>query len=186
MEPAVEINTLSETGDLLAAAAGGDQVAWDSLVDRFARLVWSVARSFRLSDADAADVSQTTWLRLVEHLGSIHDPDRLAGWLATTARRESIRVLQSARREVPFLDEPEESGNAELDPAFQVLAEDEGTELWKAFATLPDRCRALLRVVAVAPLGSYSEIATALGMPVGSIGPTRARCLDQLRAKLTP
>jgi RNA polymerase sigma factor (sigma-70 family) len=184
VEPAVKTNELSGTGELVAAAAGGDQGAWDCLVERYGRVVWAVARSHRLSDADAADVSQTTWLRLVEHIDRIHEPERLGGWLATTAQRESLRLLRYSRREVPFLDEAEEPGSPDLDPEAQAVARDEGAELRAAYATLSERCQALLRVVAVTPLGSYAEISAALGIPVGSIGPTRSRCLDQLRAKL--
>jgi RNA polymerase sigma factor (sigma-70 family) len=181
----ISVDTDTSTQALLTAAAAGDQNAWDQLVDRFSRLVWSVARGFRLSDADAADVCQTTWLRLVEHLQSFNDPDRLAGWLATTARRESISVLRKRDREVPVFDGPdEEDGDAEQDPERQMVARDEYRELWDAFAALSERCRSLLRVLAVSPLEYYAQIADALRMPVGSIGPTRARCLDRLRARL--
>lgn len=179
------VDTDTSTQELLAAAACGDQTAWDRLVDRFERLVWSIARGFRLSDADAADVCQTTWLRLVEHLQSINDPDRLAGWLATTARREAISVLRRRDREVPIFDGPdEEDGDEDQDPERQAIAQDEYRELWNAFAALSERCQCLLRVLAVSPLKSYAQIAEALKMPVGSIGPTRARCLGQLRARL--
>lgn len=175
----------ASTRDLVAAAAGGDQKAWDGLVDRFSRLVWSVARNFRLSDADAADVCQTTWLRLVEHLRAINDPDRLAGWLATTARREAISVLRKRDREVPVFDAPdEEDEDEEQNPERRTIAQDEYRELWNAFAGLSEKCRGLLRVLAVSPLDNYAQIAAALRMPVGSIGPTRARCLDRLRARL--
>src|SRR3954468_5004445 len=84
--------------ELVHAAADGDQEAWDALVDRFAGLVWSIARAHRLSAADAADVSQTTWLRLVEHLGRIRDPERVGAWLAATARHEGLRVIRPPRR----------------------------------------------------------------------------------------
>jgi RNA polymerase sigma factor (sigma-70 family) len=179
------VDTDTSTQELLAAAACGDQTAWNRLVDRFERLVWSIARGFRLSDADAADVSQTTWLRLVEHLQSINDPDRLAGWLATTARREAISVLRKRDREVPVFDGPdEEDGDEEQDPERQAIAQDEYRELWNAFAALSERCRSLLRVLAVSPLENYAQIAAALHMPVGSIGPTRARCLSRLRERL--
>jgi RNA polymerase sigma factor (sigma-70 family) len=175
----------SSTEELLAAAVCGSQGAWDLLVDRYARLVWSIARSFRLSDADAADVSQTTWLRLVEKLSTIADPDRLAGWLATTARREAIRVLHKQDREVPALDGTDEIDEDERhDPEAQALVQDEYRELWNAFAALSERCRTLLRVLAVSPLDSYAQVARALGMAIGSIGPTRARCLDRLRTQL--
>jgi RNA polymerase sigma factor (sigma-70 family) len=175
----------TSTQALLAAAACGDQQAWDTLVDRFARLVWSIARGFRLSDADAADVCQTTWLRLVEHLDTINDPDKLAGWLATTARRESLTVLRKRDREVPVFEGPdEEDGDQDQDPERQTIERDEYRELWSAFSALSERCRELLRVLAVSPLDNYAEVAAALQMPIGSIGPTRARCLDRLRARL--
>jgi RNA polymerase sigma factor (sigma-70 family) len=170
---------------LLAAAANGDQDAWNRLVDRFGRLVWSIARSFRLGDADAADICQTTWLRLVEHLDAIKDPDRLAGWLATTARRESISLLRKRDREVPVFDGPDEDGeDDEQNPETRTIIEDEHRGLWDAFATLSQRCRDLLRVLAVTPLDSYAQVAATLGIPVGSIGPTRSRCLERLRARL--
>ncbi len=179
------VDTETSTQELLAAAAGGNQAAWNRLVDRFERLVWSVARGFRLSDADAADVCQTTWLRLVEHLQSINDPERLAGWLATTAKREAISVLRKRDREVPVFDTPDdEDGDADQDPERQTIVQDEYRELWTAFAALSERCRSLLRVLAVSPLENYAQMAAALGMPVGSIGPTRARCLGRLRARL--
>jgi RNA polymerase sigma factor (sigma-70 family) len=179
------VDAETSTEALLAAAACGNEQAWDRLVDRFARLVWSIARSFRLADADAADVCQTTWLRLVEHLDAIKDPDRLAGWLATTARRESISVLRKRDREVPVFEGPDEDDEDEdQNPETQTIAQDEYRELWNAFAGLSERCRDLLRVLAVSPLDNYAQIAAALRMPVGSIGPTRARCLDRLRAGL--
>src|ERR1700675_1391580 len=96
-------------GDLVRSAGAGASDAWNELVNRFAGMVWSVARRHRLNASDAADVSQTTWLRLVEHLNRIEHPERVGGWLATTARRESLRVLRLADRQVPaapdtFLD----------------------------------------------------------------------------------
>jgi RNA polymerase sigma factor (sigma-70 family) len=178
---------------LLKAAAAGDQDAWNQIVDAYQRLVWSVARGFRLSVADAADVSQTTWLRLVENLDKIHDPDHLAGWLATTARRESLRVIRKAQREIPdggdsAEEDPEAGGfftEAHTgDPEASVVADEDRRDLWTAFGSLTDKCRNLLRVVAVTPLESYVAVAEVLGMPVGSIGPTRSRCLDQLKKAL--
>jgi RNA polymerase sigma factor (sigma-70 family) len=179
--------------DLVAAAVHGSHAAWNGLVDRYARLVWSVARTFRLSDADAADVCQTTWLRLVENLDRITDPERLGSWLATTARRECIAVLRRRDREAPVseatwseLDEPEAPGNG---PEARVIIQDENKQLWDAFSGLSERCRNLLRVLAAVPKeakGSYAQISDALGIPTGSIGPTRARCLEQLKARLNP
>lgn len=172
-----------ELGRLVRAAAAGDRRAWETLVGRFERLVWAVARAHRLSGADAADVVQTTWLRLVEHLDRVQDPERLGAWLATTARRECLRSLRSARREVPTDD-----GRLELvdDEELEVRISDARRDraLWAAFRKLPPRGQALLRLLASDPQPSYREISAALGMPIGSIGPTRARALEQLRAEL--
>lgn len=175
---------------LLKAAANGDAEAWNQIVDDYQRLVWSVARGFRLSVADAADVSQTTWLRLVENLDRIQNPEQLAGWLATTTRRESLRLLRKAQREIPDSEETDQNasffGDTEDDgdPEAALVAEQDRSDLWKAFATLSERCRSLLRVVAVTPLESYTAVAEALGMRVGSIGPTRSRCLEHLKRAL--
>src|SRR4051794_19123105 len=103
----VRSRDMSEVAELVAAAAEGDQVAWDGLVDRFNGLVWSVARAHRLSPVDAADVVQTTWLRLVEHLGRLQEPERVGAWLATTARRECLRILRSSARQLVTEELPE-------------------------------------------------------------------------------
>jgi RNA polymerase sigma factor (sigma-70 family) len=177
------------TKALLAGAGAGSQAAWDALVARYARLVWSVARGFRLTDADAHDVFQTTWLRLIENLDRIADPERLPGWLATTARRECIGLLRKQDREVPVFDAPgqdldDDEDPAHPDPETATIEREEHRRLWEAFAQLSERCRMLLRVVAVCPMDSYADVSAALGIPTGSIGPTRARCLDRLRARL--
>ncbi|MGH8823299.1 MAG: RNA polymerase sigma factor [Jiangellaceae bacterium] len=172
------------TSDLLRDAAGGDQRAWDQLVERYSRLVWAVTRGHRLAYADSADVFQTTWLRLVEHLGRLRDPEHLAGWLSTTARHESLRILRMGRRE-----RPEEDLAGERDPVrvagpgpeASLLADEERASVATAFARLSERCRALLRLVVAEPGLSYAEVALALDIPVGSIGPTRGRCLRQLK-----
>ncbi len=173
-----------DTTTLLETAARGDQAAWDTLVDRYASLLWAVARGHRLSDADAADVVQTTWLKLVENLGKIKDPDRLPGWLATTARHECLRLLRRAGRERPaddrdWPDEP--AGHAGVDAA--LLLDERNATLWRALATLSEQCRQLLRVLMATPPPSYADVAAALDMPVGSIGPTRQRCLARLRER---
>jgi RNA polymerase sigma factor (sigma-70 family) len=175
-------DTFSATASLLARAAQGDQRAWDDLVAEHTRLLWAVARSFRLDGADANDVVQTTWLRLVEHLDRIEDPARLVGWLVTTARREAMRVLRRSGRERPVfedtvLDRPDDAPPVDTG----VLASERDEALWLAFGRLGEKCQRLLRV-AVADPQAYEEISVALGMPVGSIGPTRRRCLTQLRA----
>jgi len=172
---------------LLAAAGAGDQRSWEAIVQRYAGLVWSVARSYRLSAADAADVCQATWLRLVEHLHDIRESDRLGGWLATTARREALAVLRRAGRDAPTADPAEmdwsDDGDDPVDHG--MLRAERDVQLWQAFGTLPHSCQRLLRVLLAEPSPSYAEASEALGMPVGSIGPTRARCLDSLRRKLT-
>ncbi len=167
--------------ELIDAANAGDQVAWDAIVDRFNGLVWSTTRAHRLSAADAADVVQTTWLRLVEHLDRIRDPERLGAWLATTARHESLRLIRLHGRELPTddadaLDSPGDDG---VDHA--LLTAERDTALARALSTIGERCRALLRMLSAPEPPSYEEIGAALGMPIGAIGPTRARCLDKLR-----
>lgn len=178
---------------LVRASADGDASAWQALVARFSGLVWSVVRGYQLSRADSADVFQTTWLRLVEHIGRLQAPDQVGAWLATTARHECLRVARAHGRSVP-VDEPAlvllgrpddyspeqavlEAEQARLDAA-------RAARLWRALADLPPQCSQLLRVLMASPPPSYTEVAAALGMPVGSIGPTRARCLQRLRQKL--
>jgi len=175
----------STTG-LVSAAASGDASAWRELVDRYEGLVWSVARAHRLGPADAADVSQTTWLRLVENLGRLREPEHVGGWLATTARHECLRVIRRHGREVLDGDvEPTPDRSAEdISPESAVLADERRVLLWRALGRLSLRCQTLLRSLAAAPEGGYAEISAALGMPIGSIGPTRARCLERLRREL--
>jgi RNA polymerase sigma factor (sigma-70 family) len=178
---------------LVRAAGDGDAGAWRALVDRFSGLIWSVVRAYRLGNADAADVFQTTWLRLAEYLSRLDNPARVGAWLATTARRESLRVARAGARTVP---------TAELDVVATGVADDHSPErevlereqaeldaqrarlVWAEFEELSDRCQQLLRVLMAVPPPSYVEVAAALDMPVGSIGPTRGRCLRQLREKL--
>ena len=168
---------------LLAAAAAGDGSAWNAIVDQYNGLLWSIARGYRMSTADSADAVQTTWLRLVEHLDRIEDPTRLPGWLATTVRRECLRMLGRAKREQPSYDEdglPDLPDDSEpLDAA--LLVEERDAALWQALQQMPERCRLLIRVLMASPPPSYAEVAAALDMPIGSIGPTRQRCLDRLR-----
>jgi RNA polymerase sigma factor (sigma-70 family) len=176
---------MEQTGlsELVRAAAGGDQRAWEALVGRFGGLVWSVARAHGLSRADAADVSQTAWLRLVEHLHRLRDPERVGTWLASTARHEALRILRQGRRQVPVGDdaELEGAGPPAESPEASALVSERNHLLWRAFAELPQRCQRLLRVLMADPPPSYQQVAVALEMPIGSIGPTRGRCLDRLR-----
>jgi RNA polymerase sigma factor (sigma-70 family) len=169
---------------LVERAAAGDQRAWNELVDQFDGLVWSVARAHRLNDADAADVSQITWQRLVEHLDRLHDPARVGAWLATTARRQCFLQLRSAARVVPHGDElPAPVGDAPP-PDAELLTGERDRALWAVVERLPARDQKLLRMLVAEPPHTYAEIGAALDMPIGSIGPTRARALERLRREL--
>lgn len=167
-------------GELVAAAANGDQRAWDALVERYTPLLWSITRAHRLAVADASDVVQTTWLRLVEHLNRISDPERLPGWLATTARREAQRVARRADWPRPGDDF---AALADDGPALddRLLRDERDAALWTALALLDEACQRLLRVLIADPPPSYADVADIFGMKVGSIGPTRQRCLAKLR-----
>ena len=140
-----------------------------------------MARECGLPSSDAADVCQATWLTLAQNLSGLREPDRLAAWLATTARREAVRVVACRHRETPVdsMDIRIVAG-----PEISVLAEDTDRELWRALADLPEQCRRLLRLIAHAPELSYAQTARALGIGVGSIGQTRGRCLTVLRRRL--
>jgi RNA polymerase sigma factor (sigma-70 family) len=173
-----------QAGELVRLAAGGDRAAWGRLVDRYSGLLWSVARAHRLSQADAADVVQTTWLQLVEHLDRLQKPDAVGAWLATTARRESLRVLRINARMPPSEHVPETTDPA-LPAGASLIVAERDEALWAAFAQLPERCRLLLRLLMSDPPPSYEEIGEVLGMPIGSIGPTRIRCLARLRSEVS-
>lgn len=148
-------------------------------------MVWSVARGFRLDEATAKDVSQTVWLKLIENIDSIKDPERLPGWLATTCRREALRVARARERAVPteFEYDLEDTVRPSLD---EILIDDEENRvIVRAFATLDATCRQLLRLMTIEPPLSYEEISEATDRPIGSLGPTRARCLDKLRSAVS-
>ncbi len=173
-------------GDLVRAAVRCEDGAWNDLVERFESLVRGIARSHGLHAADAADVSQAVWMRLVVHLDRLREPDRVAGWLATTARNECLRTLRQRGRATPTADLTVlESGDSGIGPDSALVARQRDAVLVELIETLPPTHRALLRVIMVEPQPSYREAASALGMPVGSIGPTRQRCLALLRTKCT-
>jgi RNA polymerase sigma factor (sigma-70 family) len=177
-----------DVADLVRAAGAGDQGAWNSLVEQYSGLVWHIARGHRLSDADASDVVQTVWLRLVESLPRLREPAAVGGWLATTARNESLRLLRRSGREVVEADIDLTLVATAADEAYSpeaVLEAHERRDLVRrALDTLSLRCQTLLRALAYSPDFSYLDISAALDMPVGSIGPTRGRCLDRLRQGL--
>ncbi|MBV9684547.1 MAG: sigma-70 family RNA polymerase sigma factor [Solirubrobacterales bacterium] len=170
--------------ELVDLAAASDQQAWNSLVAAFGPMIWAIARAHRLGDADAADVSQATWLALFEHLGRLNDPARVGAWLATTARRECLRILRDKERRVPVGDEfPEHESHDPL-PGEQLLLSERDAALWHSFAKLRASDQALLRLLTADPAPAYEEISAALDMPIGSIGPTRQRALARLREQL--
>ena len=170
--------------DLVKGARGGDQRAWDAIVERFAPLVWSICRRYRLSGADADDAGQAVWLQLVDQIGRIRDPAALPGWLATTTRRECGRLVRAAARAQPagyVLDVgtiPDERAAAADD---ELLASERHAALRQALAQLPASCQDLLALLVADPPLPYAQISAELGIPVGSIGPSRSRCLDKLR-----
>jgi len=171
----------------LLDASRGEQRAWDAIVAHYSSLVWSVARGYRLAAPDAADVFQATWLRLVEHLGDIRDGSRLGAWLATTAKHEAIALMRRNSRHVPTADIEGFGGggphhSTPVDD--RLLRTEEHTALWHAFGRLSESCQRLLRVIFADPAPSYAETSAALDIPVGSIGPTRARCLASLHSLL--
>jgi RNA polymerase sigma factor (sigma-70 family) len=167
---------------LVTRARDGDNRAWDELVDRYAPLVWTICRRFQLSPADADDVGQCVWLRLIERLPRLREPAALPGWIVTTTNRECLRLLRTSGRIEPV--DPMASGTDSVDGVAveEVLLEHERQEVVRtAFGQLPPRCQVLLAMLVEDPPPSYSEISRKLHMPVGSIGPNRSRCLDRLR-----
>lgn len=182
-----------ELTDLVCRAAQGEQGAWHAIVDEYSSLVWSVARGYRLSEAQTADAVQTTWLRLVEHLAEIRQPDRLAGWLRTTTQRVCLAMARASRREQPTDDSERHPAATLADrcglvddgwPETCAVRRDQQILVRRAVATLPERHRQLLGLLVSSPPASYEEISVGLGIPVGSIGPTRARILARLRTAL--
>ena len=170
---------------LVRGAAAGDRQAWERLVDQYARLIWSITAEFKLADSDAADVAQTTWLRLLEHIDRIEYPDRVGSWLAATARNECLRSLASRKKVVLANDEVltgVPAGAPEVDD--RILADERDQVVREALSHLPSRWQRLLELLMADPPASYADISTELDLPVGSIGPTRGRCLAQLRVLL--
>src|SRR3954449_3413822 len=173
------------TAELAADAGRGEAEAWSQLIDRYAILIRSVCRAHRLADADADDVAQLPWLRAVEHISRLHDPDRFGAWVGTTARHECLRVLRGGKRVVPTADEIQGPLFAEhADPDETALAAERRAAVRTALAALPPRQRTLLRLLHADSAPSYEAIGSTLGMPVGSIGPTRGRALERLRREL--
>lgn len=173
------------TVDLVRAAQRHDQLATRQLVERYTGLVRSTVRSFRLREVDAQDAVQNTWLRMIEHLGTLREPDRLPGWLATTARRECLKIIRDGRREVAHdpevFDRPDERSRcpepATIDGVMNAM-------LWHRVSELPAPAKHMVVTLTGADAPAYGDFARVSGIPVGSIGPKRMRYLRQLRRRL--
>jgi RNA polymerase sigma factor (sigma-70 family) len=173
---------------LVKAAKTGDRIAWDKIVQRYVALLWAIALRHGLHESDAADVVQTTWLRLLEHIDDVRDPSRLGAWLATTAQRESLRMI-AHRRRVVLQDDPGDFDGPDrlLAPVDEALiAREQAKTARQALDSLPPTWRSLVELLTADPRPSYEEIGAHLGLPVGSIGPTRGRCMKRLRAVVDP
>jgi RNA polymerase sigma factor (sigma-70 family) len=175
-----------DVAELVGRAADGDQQAWERLVDQYARLIWAITRDHRLGESDASDVAQITWLRLLEHIDRLEQPHRVGSWLAATARNECLRNL-AARKKIVSTDD-----DAILQVAFahqpeideELLAAERAQTVRDAMSYLPQRWRQMLEMLMADPPASYTDISDQLGFPIGSIGPTRRRCLTKLRQLL--
>lgn len=190
---AVMVNAEAEQGTLASRAGEvfqryrtGDFDAMGELVSLLAPILWHTVRAQRLNTQAAEDVLQSTWLTLVRHADSITDPRAVLQWLMVAARREAWRVLRGQARQAPYeiAEDAMQVPENEL-PENVTLRDAEQELLWTHINELPERCRELLRVIAFADRPDYANLARSLGMPVGSIGPTRGRCLAKLRASLT-
>jgi RNA polymerase sigma factor (sigma-70 family) len=176
----------TEVAAWVRQAASGDLHAWNRLVDQYARLIWSITAKFKLVESDAADVVQTTWMRLIEHIDRIEQQDRVGSWLASTARNECLRHV-AARKRIVLVHENDEFDCADhhgptLDEA--LLAKERAQDVRAAMANLPPQWQRLMELLMSDPPLTYAEISDKLGLPVGSIGPTRGRCLARLRVLL--
>ena len=171
--------------DLVTRAGAGDVGAWNEIVERYIPLVWKICVRYQLSAADIEDVGGTVWLGLFEQLGKLREPAALPGWLATTTQRECLRVLKQSRRYELFGGDPgdgvlaAEAGKAMIEE--EILLAERNAKLRAALAELAEDDRRLLTLLLSDPPLPYARISEILGMPQGSIGPTRARCLARLR-----
>jgi RNA polymerase sigma factor (sigma-70 family) len=185
--PAKDIKTMRDdlpVTDLVARARNRDKQAWDALVERYAPLIWSICRRHQLGAADAGDVSQSVWLRLVDQLDRIREPAALPGWLATTTRRECLQVIRTARGSRPVgyeLDVESLSDKLAETTEQEVLEAERRAALRQAFSALDPFSQQLVALLIQDPPVSYAEISAKLGIAVGSIGPYRGRCLEKLR-----
>ncbi len=172
-----------DVAGLVRQAAVGDRVAWERLVDQYERLIWAITRDFKLSENDAGDVFQVTWLRLLEHINKIEKPDRVGAWLAATARNECLRCLAARKKVILAKDDIVLEAAAEPEPEIDegLLSAERSQTVREAMANLPWRWQRMLELLMADPPASYAEISDQIGLPIGSIGPTRSRCLARLR-----
>jgi RNA polymerase sigma factor (sigma-70 family) len=180
----VQETLASRAAALFRAYRAGDDAKMGDLVALVTPILWHTARAQRLDRDLAEDVVQSTWLTLVRSAASVSDPQAILQWLIVSTRREAWRVVRRGDRDEPREFEPDDIVSTEQLPEDQVLRSETDSRLWEHIAQLSERCQALLRVVAFADRPDYSSVAQALGMPVGSIGPTRGRCLAKLREQL--
>jgi RNA polymerase sigma factor (sigma-70 family) len=182
LEPGVGL----DIAQVVRRAADGDLRAWERLIDQYGRLIWATTHDFRLAESDASDVVQATWLRLLENIDRLEYPERVGSWLAATARHECLRSLSVRKKIVLALDDIRLDGVALHEPEIdeRLLAEERAKTVREALSRLPWRWQRLLELLMADPPASYAEISDQLGLPVGSIGPTRGRCLEKLRVML--
>jgi len=180
-----DVAEYEDDGQLFLRAQGSDVKAWSALVRRCTPLLWRIARSFRFDQATSADIVQSAWLALAEHGDAVRDPRAVRAWLAVTARRAALHELRRRQRVLlgeddVAVDRPDPGPS----PAEQAGEADRDERLWRAVQRLPARDRMLLSLLTATPALTYVEIARVMDVPVGSIGPTRARCLARLRREL--
>ena len=175
-----------DIADLVRRATDGDLWAWERLIDQYGRLIWATTHNLKLPESDAADVVQATWLRLLENIHRLEYPERVGSWLVATARHECLRTLAARKRIVLALDDTPLDGIALHEPEIdeRLLAEERAQRVREALSRLPRRWQRMLELLMADPPASYEEISDQLGLPVGSIGPTRGRCLEKLRVML--
>ena len=183
--PASQPDRSARIAGLVTAARDGSDDALGQIVTELSPLLWQVARAAGLSSGDAEDVLQTVWMRLLAHLDGIRTSTALTAWLVVTTRREAWRVRAAGRRQLPADQDwlgalPDQGPDSEE----QVIIDEQRHTLWAAIGKLSPRCQELLRIIAFVPRPDYQAVAAELGMPVGSVGPTRGRCLAKLRALL--
>jgi RNA polymerase sigma factor (sigma-70 family) len=171
-----------ESGDVVRMAAEGQKEAWDELHRRYHKMIARIARSSGCASADLSDIQQAVWARLIQHIGRLNQPDAVAGWLAVVTKRECVR-LNSRQRPVIEIDEVARVAPTEEEPLTTVLHAERQAAVRQAVATLSPRRRRLLEAMLDNPDLGYDQLAARLSMPRGSIGPTRQRCLEDLRQR---